>query len=160
MDKNKDYLSILKESLEKKLTILEEILKLNDMQKEAVSGAEIDGDGFDEIIGKKDACIKDIEELDKGFESIYNHVKDVLLNDTDSYTEEISVLKHLISDITEKSMEVQLSEKRNEKLVYKRFSEERQKIHQSKTANRVASDYYRNMSKSSVVEPQFLDKKK
>lgn len=160
MDKNKDYLSILKESLEKKLDILEEILKLNGIQKEAVSGNSIDGDRFDEIIEKKNVCIKDIEELDRGFETVYNHVKEFLLQDKDAYTEEIAALKQLISDITEKSMEVQLSEKRNEKLVMKKFSEERQKIHQSKTANKVASDYYKSMNKSTIVEPQFLDKKK
>ncbi|MDE7432072.1 MAG: hypothetical protein K2N34_09180, partial [Lachnospiraceae bacterium] len=75
MDKNKNYLSILKESLEKKLVILEEILKLNEMQKDTVSGADFDGERFDEIIDKKNVCIKDIEELDNGFETIYNHVK-------------------------------------------------------------------------------------
>lgn len=160
MDKNKNYLSILKESLEKKLVILDEILKLNEMQKDTVSGADFDGERFDEIIDKKNVCIKDIEELDNGFETIYNHVKEVLSQDKVSYAAEISVLQQLISDVTEKSMEVQISEKRNEKLVMKKFSEERQKIHQSRTANKIASNYYKSMSKSNVVEPQFLDKKK
>ena len=69
-------------------------------------------------------------------------------------------MKKLISEITEKSMEVQLSEKRNEKLVYSKMSEERIKIRKSKNANKVASDYYKSMSGGNVVEPQFLDKKK
>ncbi len=76
------------------------------------------------------------------------------------YKDEISELKELISVITQKSMEVQLSEKRNEQLITKKFSDIRKDIHKSKNVSKVATDYYKAMSKTGVVEPQFLDKKK
>ncbi len=160
MNSEKDYLSILEESLEKKKSILDEILDLNEQQKDCVSVEEFDEDRFDELINKKDVCIKQIEGLDKGFESVYEHVREVLQNDGGKYAANKVRLKKLVSDVTEKSMDVQISEKRNEKLVYSKLSEERKKIHKSKVANKVASDYYKNMSRANVVDPQFLDKKK
>lgn len=156
---NRDYLSILGESLNKKVKILDEIIRLNAIQLESVSGQQIDDDSFNQTIEEKDKYIKEIEELDKGFETVYEHIKEELMVNRTQYSKEISQLKEMIAKITEKSMEVQLSEKRNEQAVYKKISEERQKIHKSKTTNKVATDYYKNMNKMSFVDPQFLDKK-
>ena len=57
MENGREYLSILTESLKKKITILDEILLLNQKQLESVSGNEIDDDLFNEIIDKKDIYI-------------------------------------------------------------------------------------------------------
>lgn len=160
MENGREYLSILTESLKKKITILDEILLLNQKQLESVSGNEIDDDLFNEIIDKKDIYIKEINNLDKGFEQVYERIKSEITGNTDKFSSEIAVLKQLISQITEKSMEVQLSEKRNKQAVLKKMSEEKTKIHQIRNANKVASNYYNNMNKVNYVEPQFMDKKK
>ena len=160
MENGREYLSILTESLKKKITILDEILLLNQKQLESVSGNEIDDDLFNEIIDKKDIYIKEINNLDKGFEQVYERIKSEITGNTDKFSSEIAILKQLISQITEKSMEVQLSEKRNKQAVLKKMSEEKTKIHQTRNANNVASTYYNNMNKVNYVEPQFMDKKK
>lgn len=160
MDNTMNYISILKESLYKKIEVLDEILKLNELQKESVSEEKFNEDKFEESIEKKDVCIEELNRLDSGFESVFKHVKEKIDENPDMYKKDVEEFQKLISEITEKSMEVQLSEKRNEKLVFGKLSEERNKIRQSKNANKVATDYYKNMSKVNVVEPQFLDKKK
>lgn len=160
MENGREYLSILTESLRKKITILDEILLLNQKQLESVSGDEIDDDLFNEVIDKKDIYIKEINNLDKGFEQVYERIKNEITGNMDMYSSEIAVLKQLISQITEKSMEVQLSEKRNNQAVLKKMNEEKTKIHQTRNANKVASNYYNNMNKVNYVEPQFMDKKK
>ncbi|MBQ3544346.1 MAG: hypothetical protein IJA34_05085 [Lachnospiraceae bacterium] len=160
MDNTVNYISILKESLYKKVEVLDEILRLNELQKESVSEDKFNEDKFEESIEKKDVCIAELNKLDSGFESVFKHVKEKIDENPELYKKDVEEFQKLISEITEKSMEVQLSEKRNEKLVFGKLSEERTKIRQSKNANRVATDYYKNMSKVNVVEPQFLDKKK
>ena len=157
---NENYILILKESLKKKKHILEELVKLNERQKAAVSGENFDAEAFEAVVEEKGQYIEQIEELDKGFQSVYDHVKDTLNGNRERYKTEIAELKQLIAEVTEKSMEVQISEKRNEQLVYSKIAQERKKIHQSRTASRVASDYYKSMSKVNVIDPQFLDKKK
>ncbi len=157
---SENYILILKDSLKKKQMILEKLLKLNERQKNAVSGINFDSEEFEAVVEEKDKYIEQIDELDRGFQNIYEHVKLELSDNREKYKKEIEELKQLISDVTEKSMEVQISEKRNEKLVYTKIADERKKIHQSRTASRVASDYYKSMSKVNVIDPQFLDKKK
>lgn len=160
MENGREYLSILTESLRKKITILDEILELNRKQSEAVSGNDIDDELFNKVIEKKDICIDEINSLDKGFEQVYDRIKNEIAEHRELYKGEITELKRLLSVITEKSMEVQLSEKKNEQAVMKKMSEEKSKIHQTRNANKVASSYYKNMNNVTYVEPQFMDKKK
>ena len=95
MENGREYLSILTESLKKKITILDEILLLNQKQLESVSGNEIDDDLFNEVIDKKDIYIKEINNLDKGFEQVYERIKSEITGNTDKFSSEIAVLKQL-----------------------------------------------------------------
>ena len=148
------------DSLNKKIKLLEYILVENKRQQLSVSGEKMDEELFEETMEKKEGYINQINDIDQGFETVYHHVREELSGNPGQYKDEISQLKELISVITQKSMEVQLSEKRNEQLVTKKFSDIRKDIHKSKNVSKVATDYYKTMSKIGVVEPQYLDKKK
>ena len=160
MDNSKNYITILVDSLNKKIKLLEYILVENKRQQLSVSSEKMDEELFEETMAKKEDYINQINEIDQGFETVYHHVQEELSVNAGQYKDEISELKELISVITQKSMEVQLSEKRNEQLITKKFSDIRKDIHKSKNVSKVATDYYKAMSKTGVVEPQFLDKKK
>ena len=160
MDNSKNYITILVDSLNKKIKLLEYILVENKRQQLSVSSEKMDEELFEETMAKKEDYINQINEIDQGFETVYHHVQEELSVNAGQYKDEISELKELISVITQKSMEVQLSEKRNEQLLTKKFSDIRKDIHKSKNVSKVATDYYKAMSKTGVVEPQFLDKKK
>ncbi len=160
MDNSKNYITILIDSLNKKIKLLEYILVENKKQQLSVSSEKMDEELFEETMAKKEDYINQINEIDQGFEAVYHHVQEELSENAGQYKDEISELKELISVITQKSMEVQLSEKRNEQLITKKFSDIRKDIHKSKNVSKVATDYYKAMSKTGVVEPQFLDQKK
>jgi len=160
MDNSKNYITILVDSLNKKIKLLEYILVENKRQQLSVSSEKMDEELFEETMAKKEDYINQINEIDQGFETVYHHVQEELSVNAGQYKDEISELKELISVITQKSMEVQLSEKRNEQMITKKFSDIRKDIHKSKNVSKVATDYYKAMSKTGVVEPQFLDKKK
>ena len=160
MDNSKNYITILVDSLNKKIKLLEYILVENKRQQLSVSSEKMDEELFEETMAKKEDYINQINEIDQGFETVYHHVQEELSVNAGQYKDEISELKELISVITQKSMEVQLSEKRNEQLITKKFSDIRKDIHKSKNVSKVATDYYKAMSKTGVVEPQILDKKK
>ena len=160
MDNSKNYITILVDSLNKKIKLLEYILVENKRQQLSVSSEKMDEELFEETMAKKEDYINQINEIDQGFETVYHHVQEELSVNAGQYKDEISELKELILVITQKSMEVQLSEKRNEQLITKKFSDIRKDIHKSKNVSKVATDYYKAMSKTGVVEPQFLDKKK
>ena len=160
MDNSKNYITILVDSLNKKIKLLEYILVENKRQQLSVSSEKMDEELFEETMAKKEDYINQINEIAQGFETVYHHVQEELSVNAGQYKDEISELKELISVITQKSMEVQLSEKRNEQLITKKFSDIRKDIQKSKNVSKVATDDYKAMSKTGVVEPQFLDKKK
>lgn len=154
------YLEILTDSLNKKSQILDSILQENQRQMMAVTGDKMDETVFDDSIQKKDIYIRKLETLDSGFDSVYSRIKELLQTQRDAYKDEIKQLQELIGIVTQKSMEVQLSEKRNQTLVEKCFSSMRQEVHQTRNVNQVATNYYKTMSGTGVVEPQYMDQKK
>lgn len=154
------YLEILTDSLTKKSQILDFILVENQKQQMAVTGERLDESLFEDTVAKKESYIQQLETLDSGFDSVYHRIKELLQTQKAMYKAEIEKLQALISEVTQKSMEVQLSEKRNQQMVEKCFSAMRQEVHQTKNVNQVANQYYKTMSKTSMVEPQYLDKKK
>lgn len=160
MDNSENYINILIDSLKKKINLLDYILVENKKQQISVGEDKMDDELFEDTMRKKEDYINQINEIDQGFETVYDHVKTELTSNSERYKDEISELKELISVITQKSMEVQLSEKRNEQLVAKKFTDIKKEIHKSKNVSKVATDYYKAMSKTSVIEPQYLDKKK
>lgn len=154
------YLEILADSLTKKSQILDFILVENQKQQMAVNGTKLDEALFEDTVAKKDQYLQELETLDSGFDGVYQRIKELLQTQKEAYKAEIQKIQALISEVTQKSMEVQLSEKRNQQLVENCFSAMRQEVHQTKNVNQVANQYYKTMSKTGMVEPQFLDKKK
>lgn len=59
----------------------------------------------------------------------------------------------------DKSVSIQAQENRNRMAVERAFYRERQDIGKGKRSMSVAMDYYRNMSNSHVVDPQYMDQK-
>ena len=64
------YISALQESLQKKLEVLNSLLKLTNEQGRILSAQEPDMDRFDSIIDQKDGLLLTLETLDRGFESL------------------------------------------------------------------------------------------
>ena len=66
----------------------------------------------------------------------------------------------MITEVTDKSVELQADEARNKAAVEKKFQEYRAGIRKGRTSSRVAYGYYQNMNQMNYLPPQFLDNKK
>ena len=157
---NEQYLTILQESLQKKIQILDEIYRLCEYQGAILAEESVDYDKFDVCVDDKDICIEQLNRLDDGFEQLYSRVSEELLNNKEKYKDWIVTTKGLIAQITEKSVAIQAAEKRNKLSVEAAFNNGRKSIGQSKKSVKVAMDYYRNMSRTGVITSQYMDKKK
>ena len=73
-----NYLTLLEESLQKKLQVMEEIQQYNLKQQETFESEKVDMDGFDAAVEEKDRLIEKLTSLDNGFESLYSKVKEEL----------------------------------------------------------------------------------
>lgn len=160
MEFEKNYITILIDSLHKKLTILDGILEENEKQKELASQETLDLELLEPTLTKKQEYIDQLNELDEGFQTIYDRVKSELTEHPENHKDEIDEMKSLISRITGKSIAVQAEEARNKQVIQEHFNKFKREIRQSKSSTKAVTNYYNNMNKLTNIEPQFLDRKK
>lgn len=156
---DKEYIAVLIQSLGKKSELLDKIIAKNKEQKYLFEDEGSDPDRLEENMQEKSDLIDQLNELDEGFQQVYNRVKSALQEGKDSYKEEIRAMQGLITEITEKSTTVQAQEQRNRVLAEKRFAAVKKGIRKARTSNQAASKYYKSMANLNVVDSQFLDQK-
>ena len=155
-----NYLTLLEESLKRKLQVMAEIQAYNLRQQEIFQADEVEIDKFDEYMAEKQSLIEKLTSLDNGFEQLYQKVAEELRDNRQKYAEQVKSLRKLITEVTDASVAIQAQEARNKKLIEDYFRKERDGIRMNRKTSKAAIDYYRNMSKSAVVLPQFMDSKK
>lgn len=155
-----NYLTLLEESLRRKLQVMEEIQKYNMRQQEIFQSGEVDIDKFDEYVAEKGVLIDKLTALDSGFEKLYANVAEELKGNREQYAEQIRTLQGLVAEVTDTSVTIQAQEARNKKLIDDFFRKGREGIRMNRKTSKAAIDYYKNMNKSSVVMPVFMDDKK
>lgn len=155
-----NYLTLLEESLRRKLQVMAEIQKYNVRQQEIFQSGQADIDQFDELVEEKGRLIDRLNALDSGFEKLYANVAEELKENREQYAEQIRTLQGLVAEVTDASVSIQAQEARNKKLIEEFFRKGRERIRMNRKTSKAAIDYYRNMNKSSVVMPVFMDDKK
>lgn len=156
----KNYLQIMEESLRKKMDILCRIEDVNMRQEQILKEETVSENDFEQTINDKGVLIDELNQLDDGFENLYEHIKEQLLQGREKYKFQIADLQEWIKKVTDKSVTVQTQEERNRQLVEKYFTDSRKKLQKGRRSSKIALDYYRNMNQTQVMPPQFMDKKK
>ncbi len=154
-----NYLTLLEESLKRKLQVMAEVQAYNLRQQEIFQDEEAQIEKFDEYVAEKEVLIEKLNSLDNGFERLYEKVAEELKENREQYAKQIKALQKLVTEVTDASVAIQAQEARNKKLIEEFFRKERDGIRMNRKTTRAALDYYKNMSKSAVVMPQFMDNK-
>jgi len=154
-----NYLTLLEESLRKKLQVMDEIQEYNLRQQKIFQSGDVDMDEFDGYVEEKGKLIDKVTALDNGFESLYRRVAGELEGNRERYGDQIKRLQELVAKVTEQSVAIQTQEARNKKLVEDFFRSRKAEIRRGRKSSKAAYDYYKNMNRSAVVMPQVLDSK-
>lgn len=154
------YIQLLNETLGKKKELLICLTNLTEQQEEVIASDTFDEALFNETVSLKDNHIRTLNELDEGFEKLYESVKTELISNKHNYMEEIKALQELIADITDLSVKLQALEKRNKSKLEILFARKRKEIKTSRLSSKTAANYYKTMSKQQEVQSLFYDKKK
>lgn len=153
-------LTILSESLDKKLEVLRKIQEYNRRQEEVFSAEKVDMSLFDDAVEEKQRLIDEVVRLDDGFEIMYEKLARELEGNRQRYATQIRELQAKVAEVTELSVSVQAQEARNKKLIESYFAKERANIGQRRKSARSAFDYYKSMSSTGYAQPQLYDSKK
>ena len=158
MEMTENYLQILSESLDKKIVILEELNRLTEVQKSIVSSEEFDDSAFEDNINKKSGLINEVQNLDKGFEMLYNNIKQQIEGNKEQYRSQIAELQTKIKKVLDDSTSLQVAEASNKRLIESRCGSMKKEVYQVKKSRDMAASYYRTMN-NITTEPYFMDKK-
>ena len=96
-----NYIGIMIESLRRKKDVLTDILKLSEEQSLLLDDPNLEPDTFEKNVNRKAALIDKLEQLDTGFESLYDKVKEELESNRDIHKEQIRQMQELIRALTE-----------------------------------------------------------
>lgn len=157
---NNSYIEILKQSLTKKIELLDTIMALNVLQKDMLENPNLDPDELEENLNRKAELVEQLSKLDDGFSQIYDRVRADLTENRGTYSDDIAQMKRDITEIMDKSTAIQSQEKRNQVLVQQKFTSVKKQIKEVKKSRQAVNSYYRNMMKMGAPEAAFLDDKK
>ena len=86
-----NYLEILTDSLKKKSKVLDEIMRYNSDQENLLRQESISLEELDANMELKDGLIQKLVQLDDGFETLYERIKEKLLTQKDQYKAQIEI---------------------------------------------------------------------
>ncbi len=159
MESTQNFLQVLSESLDKKLVILKELESLTLEQKELFEAKKFDGDAFNLNVEKKSGLIVALQRMDKGFQVLYNRIKNQIQGNEALYSGEIKELQQKITQVMDFNASLQVKESRNKEMIEKKFSSMKKEVRVLKKNKKTVANYYKTMN-NITTEPIFLDKKK
>ena len=139
------YIAIMLQSLKKKEQVLDEIIRLDDRQKDTLTDPECPFDVFDETVEAKSACIDQLNQLDSGFEKLYAQVAEELDQNREDYAKEIRDMQQCIRRVTDKSVKIQAQEARNKELMREKFATIHRQAKAVRKNSRAITGYYNSM---------------
>ena len=153
-------MDIMIQSLEKKIQVLDAIIVYDDIQKEQLENPDLTTEEFADVVENKSELIEQLNQLDSGFQKLYDRVKEELQGNKEKYADKIGRMQELIRSITDRSVKIQAQEAANKDLMMRKFAGVRERSKKARVNYKAASQYYKNMMQSNVVDPQFLDQNK
>lgn len=153
-------LQILIESLKKKIGIMDNILLASKEQEKLANSTEFDSERFDELFDQKDVLLKEMGELDQGFDATFSRIRDELLDNKEKYRDEILQLQQLIRATVDRGAEIAATESRTKDSLTNVMKRPKQDLAKRKVSSKTVMDYYKTSSQLNHVEPFFMDQKK
>ena len=160
MDQTGTYVNIMRESLERKQRYLTEIWKLTNEQSVIATAEKFDEEQFSELVEKKDVLIDNLNEIDKGFSSVYDRVRIEIQRDPVVYRDELLAIQNLIRTCVDLGMQIEDVEERNRAVMEQVFSAKFQGVRQKKLSKTVANKFYQSMANGMVNDSLLYDRKK
>ena len=154
------YVRMMLDVLTKKEVYLKDLLTLTAEQEKILKLEEFDEESFNSIIKQKDGIIKKLEELDNGFQAVYNRVAQELTANKEAYKEQILKMQGLISSVTDLGVKLTALEEKNRASLELLFQGRKNNIRQFKIGKQAADKYYKNMIGLTSEKSYFMDHKK
>lgn len=153
------YIDILNDSLSRKEAILDELIRKSTDHMNIIAQELFDAEEFDRLTSEKTDLINKLNSIDEGFQTLYDRVREELVDNKFAYSKQIGEMQNKISRILEKSNHLMSMERRTKASAEKQFAILHKEVKVVKKNQQYADNYYKSMNRISE-EPLFMDKKK
>ncbi len=163
-DNNANYIDIMTDSLRKKEAVLNKLIEKCDAQAKVIADNDygsIDWDHFNVLIAEKETLIDRLNELDDGFEALYDRVGDEIKRNKERYADRIKEIQELIKTVTDKGVTIRAKEERNRVNLERVLMPIKKELKTSKRSMSVINKYYNTMNGAGQPNVSgWVDKKK
>ncbi|MCR5788397.1 MAG: hypothetical protein K6G83_00765 [Lachnospiraceae bacterium] len=158
------YIDIMIESLRKKDRILKQLLDRCEDQAKVIADHDygsVNWDQFNGLIADKEILINQLEDLDNGFEALFERIGDEVRNNKERYSTQIRTIQELIRSVTDKGVAIRAREERNRANLERVLLPAKKEIKSSKRSMSVINSYQNTMSGAGLHNSSgWVDKKK
>ena len=123
-----NYVSVMEESLKKKNGILDRIAEVCRKQEALLREESFPLEEFDRLMDEKGELAEELEKLDDGFEALYERTGKQLQDEKEKFKVQIRHMQELITEITEKTNNIQTMEERSKQSMEMHLRNERSRL--------------------------------
>lgn len=161
MDVMYTYIHVLKDTLQKKRDVMRQIYEATVQQKQLLQSGKFKEDEFQKTLDLKEQLLSELEQLDVGFEKIYERVAVAIKYNKELYKEEIQKAQQHIQEIMDLSVSIHAMEEQNKLRFSVCMTERRKHLGTIRTNSRMVNNYYKSMPNvHKAGNTYFLDEKK
>jgi len=155
------YVTALQTALQDKRRIMQELLRLTQEQEQILGKKEMDADNFERLLQEKEEWLDRIQELDKGFQNLFDKIGSSLKEKKQFYKKQILLMQDDIRAITDCGVQIEALEKKNRDSFAVFASGKRKEIRNFRMNTKSVASYHRNMTNQHQEwNTYFMDKKK
>ena len=158
--KGMTYVRMMLDVLSKKEVHLTNLLELTTEQEKLLKSEEFNEAEFALLIEKKSGNLRKLEEVDSGFQSIYNRIAEEIKTNKEEYKDQILEMQGLITRVTDLGVKLSALEEKNKATLEAKLQGKRQSIRQFRVSKQTADKYYKNMIGMQTGASYFMDQKK
>lgn len=153
-------LDLLASNLNKKSVLLKEMAEVLEQQLRLLDVSDLQMGELDKCMEKQGNLTEELESLNEEADSLYEYLQKADVSSEADNASKIAHIKELLAQITTDFDNLQEKEQNARRRMEAFFQKERKNFGDGRRSSKAALDYYKNMSGSNVVPPQFMDWKK
>lgn len=153
-------LDLLESNLNKKMLLLKKMTDILNEQLQLLDSSDMQLEELDICMEKQDGLTEELEALNVEADTLYEYLKLTDVSSDKANVPKIVRIQELLSQLTKDFDVLQEKEQSARKQMDAYFQKERKNFGTGRRSSKAALDYYMNMSGSTVVPPQFMDRKK
>lgn len=154
------YIDVLLTSLKKKEQVLGKLDRVVEKEDIALKNKDASIDELNELQQQKEDLLAEMEQLEIGFERVYERAGEELSRERQKYRPQIEEMQRYIKSITDLTVKIKAQEERNRQYMEAFLKSKKREIKQYHVGNQRMAQYHQHSADPVMGQSYFLNRKK